>query len=73
MLEPEPKILDALAGAWNLSLGSTALVAQCRNGNALLYYLGSVYFTAKILAATDQLELLCRQSNIRSRGMMQFE
>jgi len=34
---------------------------------------GSVYFTAKILAATDQLELLCRQLNIRSRGMMQYK
>jgi len=37
--------------------------------------LGSVYFTANmILAATDRLEPLCRQSNnIRSRGMKQFE
>jgi len=34
---------------------------------------GSVYFTTNILAATDWLELLCCQSNIRSRGMMQFE
>jgi len=34
---------------------------------------GSVYFTANILAATDQLELFCRQSNIWSRNMMQFE
>jgi len=34
---------------------------------------GSVYFTANILAATDRLELLCRQLNICSRGMMQFK
>jgi len=34
---------------------------------------GSVYFSPKILAATDQLELLCRQSNIRPCGMTQFE
>jgi len=33
----------------------------------------SVYFTADILAATDWLELLCRQSNIRSRGTTKFE
>jgi len=26
-----------------------------------------------MLAATDQLELLCRQSNIQSRGMMQYK
>jgi len=32
---------------------------------------GSVYFTANILAATDRLELLRRQSNIRSPGMTQ--
>jgi len=31
-------------------------------------YLRSVYFTAKMLAATDWLELLCRHSKIRSRG-----
>jgi len=38
------------------------------------FLLGSVYLsTAKMLAATDRLELLCRQSNIQSRGMMQFE
>jgi len=30
---------------------------------------GSVYFTAKILVATDQLELLCCQTKIRSRGV----
>jgi len=29
----------------------------------------SVYFTIMMLAATDRLELLCRQSNIQSRGM----
>jgi len=34
--------------------------------------LGS-YFTAKMLAATDPLELLCRQSNIWSRGMTQYK
>jgi len=34
---------------------------------------GSVYFTANILAATDWLELLSCQSNIRSRGIRQFE
>jgi len=33
------------------------------------YIKGSVYFTANILAATDRLQLLCRQSKIRSRGM----
>jgi len=33
--------------------------------------LGSVYFTGDILAATDRLELLCRQSIIWSRGMTQ--
>jgi len=26
-----------------------------------------------MLAATDRLELLCHPSNIRSRGVMQFE
>jgi len=31
--------------------------------------LGSVYFSGNILVPTDQLELLCWQSNIRSRGM----
>jgi len=31
---------------------------------------GSVYFTSDILAATDRLELLCRQSKIRSYEMM---
>jgi len=37
-------------------------------------FLGSVYFTANILAATDQLEVLRHQSNIWSRGIMtQFE
>ena len=35
-----------------------------------IFLYGSAYFTAKILAATDQLDLLCRQSNIRSRGMI---
>ena len=30
---------------------------------------GRVYFTAKILVATDQLELLCCQTKIRSRGV----
>jgi len=33
---------------------------------AVQLFLGSVYFTAKMLAATDQLELLCHQSNIQS-------
>ena len=36
-------------------------------------FIGSVYFTANMLAATDRLELLCRQSNIRFCGMRQFE
>jgi len=35
--------------------------------------LGSVYFTSDILATTDRLELLCRQSKIRSRGMTQYQ
>jgi len=35
--------------------------------------LGSVYFTGDILAATDQLELLCRQSKTRSHGMKQYQ
>jgi len=34
---------------------------------------GSVYATATMLVATDQLELLCRQSNIRSRHMTQYK
>jgi len=34
---------------------------------------GSVYFTTKMLAATDWVELLCCQSSIWSHGMMQFE
>jgi len=33
--------------------------------------IGSVYFTSDILAATDRLKLLCRQSKIRSPAMMQ--
>jgi len=33
----------------------------------------SVYFTAKTLAATLRLKLLCRQSNIWSHGITQFE
>jgi len=37
------------------------------------YAEGSVYFTAKMLAAMDRLELLCRQSNIRSHGMVQYK
>jgi len=37
------------------------------------YNKGSVYFTGDILAATDRLELLWRQSNIRSRGMTQYK
>jgi len=32
---------------------------------------GSVHFSAKMLAAKDRHERLCRQSNIRSRGMTQ--
>ena len=34
---------------------------------------GSVYFTGDILAATDRLELLCRQLKIRSPGMTQYQ
>ena len=34
---------------------------------------GSVCFIGDILAATDRLELLCRQSMIRSRGMAQYK
>jgi len=37
------------------------------------YIVGSVYFTGDILAATDQPELLCRQSQIRSGGMTQYK
>jgi len=37
------------------------------------YLLSSVYFTAKMLAATDRLELLCHQSNIQYCGMMQYK
>jgi len=39
----------------------------------MTYNIGSVYFTSDILAATDQLELLCRQSMIRSRSMTQYK
>jgi len=39
----------------------------------LTFNLGSVYFATKMLAATAQLELLFRQSKIRSRGITQFE
>jgi len=46
------------------------LVQRTHNAELIL---GSVYFTANILAATDRLVLLCRQSNIPSRGMAQFE
>jgi len=35
--------------------------------------LGSVYFTGDILTATDRLELLGRQSMIRSHGMTQYK
>jgi len=41
------------------------------NGYLCCFRLGSVYFIAKMIAATDQLVLLCRQLNIRSRGMTQ--
>ena len=34
---------------------------------------GSVYFIGDSLAATNRLELLCCQSKIRSRGMMQYQ
>jgi len=34
---------------------------------------GSVCFTGDILAATDRLELLWRQSKIRSSGMTQYK
>ena len=37
------------------------------------FRIGSVYFTSNILAATDQLEQLCRQSKIRSCGMTQYQ
>jgi len=43
------------------------------NADTQMIIFGSVYFTAKILVATDWLKLLCRQSKIRSRGMTQFE
>jgi len=33
---------------------------------------GSVYFISNILAGTDRLELLCRQSKIWSHGMTQY-
>jgi len=41
------------------------------NVNHHWLFVGSIYFTADIdiLAVTDWLELLCRQLNIRSRGM----
>ena len=35
----------------------------------LQFNTGSVNFTGNILAATDRLELLCRQSKIQSRAM----
>jgi len=35
--------------------------------------IGSVYFITKMLLATDRLELLCRQLNICSCGMMQYK
>jgi len=41
--------------------------------NNLTFKIGSVYFTGDILAATDRLELLCRQSKIWSRGMTQYK
>jgi len=50
-------------------LPSIVLSQQC----CKVYFIGSIYFTANILAATDWLKLLCRQSNIQSRGMTQFE
>jgi len=34
---------------------------------------GSVYFTTKMLVATDRLKVLCHQSNIWSRGMTQYK
>ena len=39
----------------------------------IAFELGGVYFTSDILAAADWLELLCRQSKIWSRGMMQYQ
>jgi len=41
------------------------------NGSVVSILFGSIYFTGDILAATDQLELFCRQSKIRTRGMSQ--
>ena len=55
------------------------IVQQCfclmrQNSNSFLAFpKGSVYFTAKMLAATDQLEKLCHQSNIRSHAMTQYK
>jgi len=40
---------------------------------ASILLIGNVYFTSDILAETDQLELLCRQSMIRSRGMIMMQ
>jgi len=33
----------------------------------------SIFFTGDILAATDRLKILCRQSKIPSRGMTQYQ
>ena len=48
-----------LGGCGELKIGTQVLQWQALPGSALACFLeGSVYFTANILAATDQLELL---------------
>jgi len=59
--------------SWNLVLKIVWEPCLLLIKENLLFFKGSVYFTAKMLVATDWLELLCRQLNIQSRGMTQFE
>jgi len=74
------KILSVDGYTWKLSCSLTILhhllfllLSYNYDGETLPFNKGSVYFTANTLAATDQLELLCCQSKIRSCGMTQFE
>jgi len=39
----------------------------------ICFLIGSIYFTSDILAATDWLQLLCRQLKIRPHGMTQYK
>jgi len=68
----EKKTLRALARDSRLGSCENWHFALSSDTTTLLKILGSVYFTGDILAATDQLELLCHHSKIWCCGMAQL-